>query len=361
MKPTAVNKFSKLIASAFLLLAPFAVGADDGDWYATGSIVYNDDDPDRRIDDSVSGIQFNFGRDFRRNLAFEGLLSYSDIDGYYLVTPPGTWVRDSETNIDLGANILAFYDRDARFAPYVLAGIGLHRADRNVGGTENSPSASLGAGFKFRLGDSPFSLRTEFRVRRAFESDQDYNDIIGTLGLQYSFGGGADSTRAIPLAAEPAEAPVAPAEPAAPAAPADTDGDGVPDGIDRCANTASGVIVDAKGCEKVRLKNTYFATESAAIDDIAKRKLDATAAALLRNPELKFEIAGHADSRGPDDYNMRLSVKRAEAVRSYLEQKGVSAERMTVRGYGESQPVASNDTVLGRYDNRRVELRVLGR
>ena len=191
-----------------ILLAPFAANAEFGNWYTSGSIVYNDDDPDRRIDDGVSGVQFNTGRHFGRNFAFEGLLAYSKIDGYYLVTPPGTYVRDSETWLDLGANVLAFHNRDARFAPYALAGVGLHNADLNVGGSESNPTASLGAGFMLRFGDGPFSLRTEVRLRKAFDSgDRDFNDIIGIVGLQYTFGGGSSETRAVPLADE------APADP----------------------------------------------------------------------------------------------------------------------------------------------------
>lgn len=380
MNLTAVNMISRLSVVAIVLLAPYATHAEAGDWYATGSIVYNDDDPDRKLDDGVSGVQFNLGRDFSRNLAFEGLLSYSNIDGYYLVTPPSTYVRDSETQLNLGANVLAFYNRDARFAPYALAGIGYHNADLNIGGSDSNPMASLGAGFKYRLGDSPFSLRTEFRLRKAFDSgDRDYTDFIGMLGLQYSFGGGTEEPEVIPLVND------------APVPPADTDNDGVPDSIDLCPGTAPGANVDASGCvpdsdgdgvaddrdkcpgtlagadvdsagcEKMHFENARFDTESAVLDSSARRALDDIAALLARHPDAQVEVAGHADSRGPEDYNMRLSVSRAEAVRNYLAQKGIAASRMTVRGYGESQPTASNDSAQGQAENRRVELRVTNR
>ena len=72
--------------------------------------------------------------------------------------------------------------------------------------------------------------------------------------------------------------------------------------------------------------------------------------------DVKVEIAGHTDSVGTDEYNMGLSLRRAESVRNYLVDKGIPADRLTIRGYGESQPVADNATAEGRFQNRRVEL-----
>lgn len=86
-------------------------------------------------------------------------------------------------------------------------------------------------------------------------------------------------------------------------------------------------------------------------------KLD-HAAATLKNKwgVLKVEIAGHTDSRGMDSFNLKLSQSRADTVRDYLIAKGISAERLTARGYGEARPVADNKTEAGRHKNRRVEL-----
>lgn len=75
----------------------------------------------------------------------------------------------------------------------------------------------------------------------------------------------------------------------------------------------------------------------------------------LRESRL-IEVAGHADSTGPAEYNMGLSLRRANAVRDYLVSKGVEADRLVVRGYGESRPTADNSTREGRAKNRRVEL-----
>jgi outer membrane protein OmpA-like peptidoglycan-associated protein len=84
--------------------------------------------------------------------------------------------------------------------------------------------------------------------------------------------------------------------------------------------------------------------------------LDQNIVALKEWGDVDVEVAGHTCSIGTEEYNLGLSLRRAEAVRNYLVSKGVSADRLTVRGYGESRPVASNDTREGRAQNRRVEL-----
>jgi len=84
--------------------------------------------------------------------------------------------------------------------------------------------------------------------------------------------------------------------------------------------------------------------------------LDQNIVALKEWGDVDVEVAGHTCSIGTEEYNLGLSQRRAEAVRNYLVSKGVSADRLTVRGYGESRPVASNATREGRAQNRRVEL-----
>ncbi|MEK6202101.1 MAG: OmpA family protein [Desulfobulbaceae bacterium] len=74
------------------------------------------------------------------------------------------------------------------------------------------------------------------------------------------------------------------------------------------------------------------------------------------NPQVTAEIYGHTDSTGPSAYNQKLSEKRAQAVLNYLVEKGVATERLTARGFGESKPIAPNNTSEGRQKNRRVEL-----
>jgi outer membrane protein OmpA-like peptidoglycan-associated protein len=72
--------------------------------------------------------------------------------------------------------------------------------------------------------------------------------------------------------------------------------------------------------------------------------------------DVKVEVAGHTCNIGTDEYNMGLSQRRADAVRNYLISQGIPADRLTAKGYGESQPTADNSTREGRVQNRRVEL-----
>ena len=159
--------------------------------------------------------------------------------------------------------------------------------------------------------------------------------------------------------------------------PRDSDGDGVLDGYDKCEGTPAGVKVDERGCPLpetkmeqqlvdtgvITLHNIYFDTGTARLKEESKLTLNDVANVLERWPSLKFEIGGHADSQGADDYNLELSRKRAHAVLEYLleHDPNLQFEQFFVKGYGESQPVASNNTAEGRAQNRRVEFKVLNR
>ena len=98
-----------------------------------------------------------------------------------------------------------------------------------------------------------------------------------------------------------------------------------------------------------------FAFSKSDIGDSAKQNLNKLVTALNDYPNTNIEIQGHTDSRGTDEYNMGLSQRRANAVRDYLVAQGISASRLTTRGFGESAPAYSNDTPEGMAQNRRVE------
>lgn len=91
------------------------------------------------------------------------------------------------------------------------------------------------------------------------------------------------------------------------------------------------------------------------LGDAAKTNLSKLIEVLNKYPNTNIEIQGHTDSRGTDEYNMGLSLRRANAVRDYLATNGIAATRMTTRGFGESAPAYSNDTQEGMAQNRRVE------
>jgi len=121
---------------------------------------------------------------------------------------------------------------------------------------------------------------------------------------------------------------------------------------------------DKSAAERLRLSrilttSILFRFDSCQLTDKATNKLKLIAEA-LSSPEFEdciFEIQGHTDSTGPEDYNLRLSQRRTEGIRKYLVEKGgLTADRLTARGYGEDRPVTSNATKQGRRQNRRVEV-----
>ena len=104
------------------------------------------------------------------------------------------------------------------------------------------------------------------------------------------------------------------------------------------------------------LGDVLFDTGQASLKPGADRSLNRLATFLSGHPDTKIMIEGHTDSRGSDDYNLNLSQRRADAVASALESRGLSADHVQTRGLGKSFPVASNDTPEGRQQNRRVEI-----
>lgn len=142
----------------------------------------------------------------------------------------------------------------------------------------------------------------------------------------------------------------------------DDDNDGVVNRLDECPGTPEGTPVDRRGCEikgDYVLKDVNFESNSDVLLASANSVLDQVTETLLKYPQITFAIEGHTDSDGSAEYNEGLSSRRAQTVFDYLAEKGVAENRMTVQGYGESQPVADNTTAAGKATNRRVVLSVI--
>jgi len=106
------------------------------------------------------------------------------------------------------------------------------------------------------------------------------------------------------------------------------------------------------------LKNIFFETNKADLKPASKTELNKLVDLLTKNITLKIEIGGHTDNVGADADNLKLSDARAKAVMAYLIANGISADRLTAKGYGETLPIADNATPEGRAQNRRTEFKV---
>jgi outer membrane protein OmpA-like peptidoglycan-associated protein len=111
--------------------------------------------------------------------------------------------------------------------------------------------------------------------------------------------------------------------------------------------------------ETIVLRNIFYDYNKATIRDESTAELDRLEKVLIENPTIKVEISGHTDDVGGDDYNLNLSEQRAQSVVSHLQAKGIDASRMIAKGYGETQPLATNETPEGRQENRRTEFKII--
>lgn len=165
--------------------------------------------------------------------------------------------------------------------------------------------------------------------------------------------------------------PASPA-PSAPPANADTDGDGLLDAADACPREKGAASTDAgaNGCPKfVRVTETEITLLSQVkfrggdpppVDAASEPLLTEVRDVLREHPELvKIEVQGHTDNTGDAKYNQKVSAARAEAVRKWLVDHGIPADRLVARGYGPSKPIADNKTADGRVKNKRIAFAVL--
>lgn len=204
--------------------------------------------------------------------------------------------------------------------------------------TQTSPGFFAGGGLDYFLTDH-VSLGAFGRWNRAYQAPrptqlsgvvadaqgpEDAQWVVGGIRLNYRFNG----PEAAPPPPPPAPIAQAPPPPPPPAK------------------------------KKIVLRGVNFDFDKATIRKDAAQILDEAASTLKDEGSVGVVVVGHTDSRGTDAYNQKLSERRADAVASYLSKKGVSASRLSTKGLGESQPVASNDTDEGRAQNRRVELLV---
>ncbi|WP_295799584.1 OmpA family protein [uncultured Microbulbifer sp.] len=278
----------------------------------------------------------------------------TDVDPSFI--PPSGDTELSGLGFDM---VYSFSGRNG-YSPYLLGGVGVSNNNYTdssyfAGEDDTNAFVNLAAGITSGgIGPHGLKVRAEIRYLRDYFAD-DMDDWQFGIGLS------------IPLSCPPVATPVYAEPPKEPVDEqpeiinTDSDGDGVLDRNDRCPDTLPGAEVDENGCvvaeQTITLENIQFEFNSAKLTPAAEMSLNRVVQSLRSQPDSQVEVAGHTDSQGNDAYNMRLSRQRAESVRSYLVRGGIDANRISARGYGETQPVASNATDAGRAQNRRVEMR----
>jgi OOP family OmpA-OmpF porin len=323
------------VGSGHVVIAPFRAFADEA----------------RRTPNDGSGMQTTFGRLLTERWGWEATFSYATLD---TGDAGGTDYYQTSFGLDFSRR---FSPRIA-LTPVVWFGAGF--VDNDVyPDSEDSVDPYLSAAFGVvsrPLGESGTALRA-----RAVYLYDDFKAGMHDWRLELGVSIPLGRTRIVERVVErevPVEAPPRVVD----LPPPDDDGDGVADNIDRCPNSLSGAAVDATGCireaQAVELAGVNFEFGSARLTESAQRILDRAFLSLRDQPDIYVEIAGHTDSVGSDVANLALSNARAEAVRVFLLSRGIAPERMTFRGYGESQPLTSEVTDEERARNRRVEFRI---
>lgn len=346
-----------VMSTALILGSSSAFSDGDQPWHLSYQIGGADLDSARNTSDGDVFQSIGFGRFFGNNfsLDFEYDEFDAEYDDYNVVAPGATYDNWKLSTYGLMGR---YYFGQNDWRPYLAGGIGRTK-HRSVLDEDEATALSLGLGLHGQVA-THWSVRAQVMWRQ----DQDgtslaprghFRDFFYSLGLNYDFGGVDE-----PPPPAPAPAPA----PAAPPPNPDLDGDGVLNERDKCPNTRPGAVVDLDGCEVeavISLEGVHFDFDKATLRPEAIVILNEAAGLLKTNERVVVEVAGHTDSVGSEQYNQGLSERRANAVRDYLQSQGVNATRLSARGYGELQPVASNDTDEGRQANRRVELIVLDR
>lgn len=347
------------LAAASLALGSTSIYADaDQPWHLTGQIGGADLSRARDTREDDVWWSLGFGRFFGNNFSVD--LEYDEFTGtfrgYDTAVPGATYDKWALSNWGVMGR---YHIGQKNIRPYVALGFG-GQSHRSVLDEGRNMSISAGVGVQGKVAKH-WSVRAQLLWREDLDGQSlahrsSYTDMFYSLGLSFDFGG----RDAPPPPPPPAAAPPPPPPPPNP----DLDGDGVLNEHDKCPNTRPNVVVDLDGCEVeavIELRGIHFDFDKATLKPEAIAILNQAAGLLQKHERVVVEVAGHTDSKGSEEYNLTLSDRRATAAKDYLNSKGVKASRLSSRGYGESRPVASNDTEEGRAENRRVELIIIDR
>ena len=277
---------------------------------------------------------FSMGLTYQHNESFKGIKPRVDLEFVQISD------KDSVNALYKGSlnGVYEFHDVEGGgFLPYVLGGIGYEHVDGEIKDVFDSNAfAQGGVGLSYKQEDVG-KFNVESKVLQILGADGQNNEYILTAGVSVPIGGESD------------ECPRKIDGP-------DEDRDGVEDSVDQCPGTPCYFTVDQYGCPIKATMRLHFDFNKYNIRPESLPKVEQFANYLLHNKGTHVNIIGYTDSIGSEHYNQILSEKRAEAVMRKLIELGVSPDRLSAEGRGESEPVASNDTEKGRALNRRIEV-----
>ncbi|HEX6928699.1 MAG TPA: OmpA family protein, partial [Gammaproteobacteria bacterium] len=316
-----------LLCPCLFISAGAAETRDDSDRYISLGLDYAEPDDLRRVDGNGLGASFRYGFPLDDRLFLEARVTG-------LILERGEAGGTDFYQQDLGVDALYRFGPAGGWQPFVLGGISVVRNDVDIAEEDDvGLAAAIGGGvISGPLGALGMRFRADARLVRDTYLDG-MNDVRIGIGVQFPLGGADDS-----------ESPYRPATIGA----NDRDSDGVPDTRDRCAYSLPYVKHDTRGCmqpnQTIRMYEVTFDEGTAILTAAARAELADLVLALRGQPDLEVRIDGHTDSSGGSEDNRRLSLERAEAVATYLTLQGVSTQRLSVKGFGETRPVESNAT-----------------
>ncbi|OGP89592.1 MAG: hypothetical protein A2031_04590 [Deltaproteobacteria bacterium RBG_19FT_COMBO_43_11] len=282
--------------------------------------------------DNAPVLGLRGGYDFTKNWGVEATFNWVPTRYNYEI---GSYIRqrwvgseDSEHVNVYNYRIEAIYNfdlfPDKRFVPFVAVGIGGqtidYRGDNDAESDRTRFAPDYGVGLKYFLTEN-IAIRGD--VRHVLAIGSIYNDLEATLGMAFYFGGKKEA----PPVEEIKKAPAA-----------------VPE-------------IEKKMMDEGRARiNVEFDFDKSDVKAQYNDEIKQVADFMVKYPDTKVAIEGHTDSIGTNEYNQKLSQRRADSVKNYISDKfNIDSKRLKSEGYGETRPIADNKTAEGRQQNRRVE------
>ena len=351
--------YKNLLLLAAGLSAALVVNANshEGKWSINPAVGYQTFDNNRGLD---SEALISLGAEYR----------YGNNWGAEIRVLDSSPEFDNGGDVDLtqyGIDGLYYFEKTGKISPYAAAGIS-HAQFEGSSSTDDETQFDVGMGWRYALNHN-WSVKTDAKL--IYGVDDDTIDSLVSVGLSYTFG---SEKKAAPMAIDGDadsdgvtdsndQCPTTPAGAAVDArgCALDSDRDGVADYQDACPDTPAGRQVDERGCKYVLKRteevslNVNFATDSSDVEGNYTSEISNVAEFMKKFAGVTSVIEGHTDDTGGAIYNETLSQKRANAVMNVLVDRfGISAERLSAKGYGEARPIQDNDSVEGRRANRRV-------